>query len=403
MLTDRKIILGITGGIAAYKVIDWLRELRRENAEVTVIMTESATKFVTPLTLAALSGNQVYTDLFDQQEAANIPHINLGRNHDLILIAPATASTIARLANGLADDLLSATTLAGTAKVLICPAMNSNMYLHPATQVNLTKLKEFGYIIMDPENGKMACNEEGPGRLPEWQSVREEILTCFSPQDLSNQAILVSAGPTREPLDPVRYLGNRSTGKMGFALAATAHRRGAKVTLVSGPVTLPHPPGVKVVEVNTATEMHKVIMDLCHDSSIVVKAAAVSDFRPGTYSSRKIKKQTSGLELKLEKNPDILAELGLLKKNNKKFPFLIGFAAESHDLLEEGWRKLKEKNLDMIVVNDITSSDSGFETDSNRVTILDKNGTEKKLPLLSKEETSCQIWDRVVKLMSEDR
>ncbi|MCK5404113.1 MAG: bifunctional phosphopantothenoylcysteine decarboxylase/phosphopantothenate--cysteine ligase CoaBC [Desulfobulbaceae bacterium] len=398
-LTDKKIVLGISGSIAVYKVADWLRSLLKEGGEVNVIMTEAATRFVSPLTFAALSGKKVYSSMFEEENAENIPHISLARDCDLILIAPATAQTIARLAHGLADDLLSAVTLATKAKVVVCPAMNSSMYLHPATQANINKLKEYGYTVVDPASGLMACNEKGPGRLPEWNVIRESILQALAPQDLHGCPVLITAGPTIEPIDSVRFISNRSTGKMGFALARAAHQRGAQVTLITGPSNLPHPPGVHVVSVLTANEMHEAVMTRYDRNRVIVKAAAVSDFRPKTVRSEKIKKAAASLTMTLQPNPDILQELGDRGKESKHPPLLIGFAAESRDHLDEGARKLRDKNLDLIVVNDISATDAGFAVDTNRVTILARNSDASELPLLSKEETAHRIWNRVVKML----
>ncbi len=402
LLADKKILLGITGGIAAYKVIDWVRNLKREGADVTVLMTASATRFVSPLTLAALSGNKVYSDMFEQENAQDIPHISLARDTDLILVAPATATTLARLANGLADELLSAVILATEAKVLLCPAMNSKMYLHAATTRNMRLLREYGYTLIEPAAGEMACGEEGPGRLVEWENARHEILAAFSPQDLLGKRILITAGPTREPIDPARFISNRSTGKMGYALAATAVRRGGNVTLVSGPSDLPLPSGVEFIPVETAEQMRKAVITKARYSDIIIKAAAVSDFRAEKYSSKKVKKSRQELTLALKQNPDILKELGdKKKKSGKKTPILIGFAAESDAQLSEGLRKLKDKNLDMVVINDITRNDAGFAADTNEVIILDRDGTQVRLPLLSKEETADHIWNHIIRLLTD--
>lgn len=400
MLTDKKIILGISGSIAVYKVADWVRELRRAGAEVQVVMTESGTRFVTPLTFAALSGNKVYEGMFDPNDAEQIPHINLAAEADLIIVAPATAQTIARLAHGMADDLLSALVLANQSPVIICPAMNSNMYLHPATQNNLAKVRQFGYRVVDPDSGSLACNTEGPGRLVDWSLAKEVIYATLSPQDMAGRSVLITAGPTREPLDPVRYLGNRSTGRMGFALATTARRRGAKVTLITGPVTLPDPPDIEVLRVNTAAGMAKTVLEQSKEMDVIVKAAAVSDFRPTTYSANKLKKADAEATLPLTRNQDILKTLGENKQEGVK-PLLVGFAAESHDFLDEGWRKLRDKNLDLLALNDITSDDAGFEVETNRITLLDRDGTEEKCPLLSKEETADLIWNRIVGMLDK--
>lgn len=401
-LAGKKILLGVTGSIAAYKTADWVRALRKEESHVSVIMTESGARFVTPLTMAALSGNRVFGDMFDHESAGPIPHITLAKECDLILVAPTTAHTIARLAHGLADDLLSTVVLATDKKVLVCPAMNSTMYNHPATQANLGRIKEFGYEIVEPAVGLMACGDEGPGRLPDWDTVREAIFKTLSTQDLSGCSVLITAGPTREPLDPARFLSNRSTGKMGYAIARTAKRRGGAVTLVSGPTSLPAPPGVKFIRVNTAHEMYQEVLNRQGRHDIVVKAAAVADFRPKTAEPLKQKKRDSALHLELEHNPDILYELGKRKKRSKSSPFLIGFAAESHDHLKEGQKKLQGKNLDLMIVNDILGDDTGFAANSNRVTMLDRTGGIIEVPMLPKEEVADRIWDHALKLFAEE-
>lgn len=398
LLTDKKILLGITGSIAAYKVADWVRALRREGCRVTVVMTDAACRFISPLTMAALSGNPVHTSMFAAEAPEKIPHISLAREHDLLVIAPASAQTIARLAHGLADNLLATIALASSGPVLVCPAMNSAMFRHPATQANLAAISSYGYVIIEPDCGKMACNEEGPGRLTEWENVRQAILTAFAPQDLAGEQVLITAGPTREPFDPVRFLSNPSTGKMGYALAAAAKQRGATVTLISGPASLSAPPGVRCIQVTSALEMRTHVLACLDTATIVVKAAAVSDFRPAETADHKIKKGQSELSLQLVANPDILKELGKRKESSTKSPLLVGFAAESRDHLKEGARKLKEKNLDLIVINDIGGTETGFGVGTNRVTLLDRNGAQEEVPLLSKEEVAHRIWDAVARL-----
>lgn len=398
ILTGKKILLGVTGSIAAFKAVSWASELRRDGAVVTVVMTGAGTRFVAPLTFAAVSGNRVYTDMFDPGTPEDIPHISLARTADLVLVAPATASTIARLANGQADDLLSTIVLATRAPVVVCPAMNSNMLLHQATQANLVRLREYGYLVVAPDSGILACGEEGPGRLPEWDTVREEIMTALSPADLQGRTVLVTAGPTREPLDPARFLSNPSTGKMGYLLARTARRRGAKVLLVSGPSSLPLPPGVEAIRVETATEMHEAVMARWQDAEVVVKSAAVADFRPAVCEAHKVKKEDAGLELQLVRTPDILKELAA-GRGSSHVPLLVGFAAESRDHLAAGRRKLAAKNIDLLVVNDIGGQHTGFGADTNQVTLLDTSGAAEELPLLSKEETADLIWDRVAGML----
>jgi phosphopantothenoylcysteine decarboxylase / phosphopantothenate---cysteine ligase len=401
LLANKTVLLGVTGSIAVYKTVDWLRALTGEGARVRVVMTEAACRFVPPLTFAALSGQKVHTDMFAAEDVETIPHISLARESDLILVAPATASTIARLAHGLADDLLSTVVLATRAKVIVCPAMNSRMYTHPATQANLDRLTTYGYEVLTPTSGPLACGEDGPGRLPDWDEVREKLLAALSARDLDGQRVLITAGPTHEPLDPVRYLGNRSSGKMGYALARTARRRGATVTLVSGPAHLPAPPGVELVRIRTAAEMHQEVMGRAAEMAVVIKAAAVSDFRPAVREKQKIKKTTVAPDLTLTANQDILAELGKQRTHQDDLPLLVGFAAESRDHLAAGRQKLRAKNLDLLAVNDILAEDAGFGVDTNRILLIDRTETHQELPLLSKEETADLIWDRVVRLLSE--
>ncbi len=399
-LSGKKILLGVSGSIAAYKAAEWVRHLRRAGAAVQVVMTPGATRFVAPLTFAALSGQPVYTEMFAAQAGETMPHIDLGKDCDLILLAPATAQTIARLAHGFASQLLDTVVLAAICKVLLCPAMNSRMYLHPATQDNLRRLGEFGYEVLTPDSGALACGEEGPGRLPEWSAVWPRLQAVFCPQDLLGQKILVTAGPTREPLDPVRFLGNPSSGKMGYALAATACQRGARVTLVSGPTHLAPPPGVEFISIETAAEMAELVLARAQEYSLIAKCAAVADFRPARHETHKIKKSAAPTTLALLPNPDILLELGRRKRQDPTFPFLLGFAAESENHRQEGLRKLRAKNLDLIVVNDILNPESGFAVDSNRVLLLDREERETQLPLLSKEETAHRIWEAVAQLLA---
>ncbi|WP_275805045.1 bifunctional phosphopantothenoylcysteine decarboxylase/phosphopantothenate--cysteine ligase CoaBC [Desulfurivibrio dismutans] len=399
LLNDKRILLGISGGIAAYKAADWVRQLRREGAEVTVMMTDAAQSFVTPLTFAALSGKRVHTTMLAAEDGEYLPHINLGRDHDLVLLAPATANTIARLARGQADELVSTVVLAARAKILLCPAMNSEMYRHPATQYNLGRLKEYGYTIIEPDCGELACGDQGPGRLAEWETVRQAVIAALTPQDLLGRNILVTAGPTWEPLDPVRLLTNRSSGKMGYALAAAARRRGASVTLVSGPGSITPPAGVELIPVVTATEMHQAVCQRVDNTDIMIMAAAVSDYRPAHYEPHKIKKGATDAALPLVSNPDILRELGERKKSAACFPLLVGFAAESENHRDEGQRKLTSKNLDLIAINDISAEDAGFAVDNNRVTLLDRNGAVEELPLLSKEEVAHRILNTILRLI----
>ena len=397
VLSGKKIVIGITGSIAAFKVAGWVSSLVQDGADVNVLMTDAAEEFVGPLTFSALSGKPVLNDMFASEQLHSISHIELGQNADLVCIAPATANTIAKLSCGMADDLISTTVLAATCPVMIVPAMNSRMYINTLTQANIQKLKGAGYTVVEPETGKMACGSEGPGRLPEWKSVAVRIQNILSRQDLAGEKILITAGPTREPLDPARFLSNRSSGRMGYALAEAARRRGADVTLVSGPTSLDVPYGVKMVSVQTAAEMYEAVTGLHKDASVIIKAAAVSDFRPAVFAKDKVKKEGAEMCVDLELTTDILKELGQQKEN---FGYLlVGFAAESCDLLNAGRKKLSEKNLDLIALNDISNANTGFESVTNQVTLLDKNGTTE-LPLTSKDETADLILDRVVSLLS---
>ncbi len=396
-LQGKRILLGVTGSIAAYKAAEWIRSLVKEEAIVTVVMTKSAERFVAPLTFSALSGNQVYRDMFDDEPDRVMAHINLSREADAILVAPATARTIARLSSGMPDDLLSTVILAARIPVVVCPAMNSNMLEHPATQQNINCLQQYGYHLVQPGSGSLACGDTGDGRLPDWDVAREALLALFEPKDLECRKVLITAGPTREPLDPARFLSNRSSGKMGFALARTARRRGAEVTLVTGPVALIDPPGVEVVRVTTAEEMREVVMQRSGTVQVIVKSAAVADFKPAAYQGHKIKKTDQLFKLDLVKNTDILAGLG---ENRIQGQVLVGFAAESRNHVGEGQRKLKEKNLDLIVVNDILGAQTGFDVETNQVTLIDKTGVAV-LPLLTKEDTANRIWNKVISLLHE--
>ncbi|MCI5220605.1 MAG: bifunctional phosphopantothenoylcysteine decarboxylase/phosphopantothenate--cysteine ligase CoaBC, partial [Candidatus Electrothrix sp. LOE2] len=377
----------------------WVSSLVKEEARVTVMMTESAARFVTPLTFGALSRNQVYTDMFSAGAEEIMAHITLSGDADAILIAPATAQTIARLAHGMADNLLSAAVLAAAAPVVVCPAMNAQMLAHPATQRNLAVLQELGYLIVEPECGPLACGEVGTGRLAEWDTVRETLLGLFVAQDLAGQHVLITAGPTREPLDPARYLSNRSSGKMGYALARTARRRGAKVTLISGPTNLPAPPGITTVPVQTAAEMAEAVREHAPAANIIVKAAAVADFKPKKVASLKIKKAGADLQLELEPTQDILATLGRERRVNQ---VLVGFAAESNNHEAEGRCKLEAKKADLIVVNDILGKRTGFDVDTNQVTLITRYGAEQ-LALLSKEETANCIWNKIIMLSNDSK
>lgn len=395
VFAGKRIVIGVCGSIAAFKVAGWVSELAKEEAMVSVVMTGSAVEFVAPLTFAALSGNDVHTAMFGAGKEDSMAHISIGRDADVLLVAPATANVIARLAAGMADDLLTTTILATRAKVLICPAMNSRMYTHPATRRNLQILKDLGYLIIDPESGMMACKEEGEGRLAEWDTVKEYLAKSVTPQTLLGHKVLITAGPTREHLDPARFLSNRSSGKMGYALARSAFRRGAEVLLVSGPTALPNPPGVTRLNVETALEMYETVLAHAGQCSVIVKAAAVADYRPEKLHDHKVKKENIDVKLVLESNPDILLELGRRKKTGQ---ILVGFAAESRNLVEEGQKKRKKKNLDLIAVNDISGESTGFEVETNQVLLISATGTEI-LPHTSKTHTADLLWERISSLL----
>lgn len=391
-------MLGVTGSIAAYKAVELVRELSRQGASVTVVMTKNAGKFIGPITFQAISGNAVYTDFFGTP-AEPTPHINLPRQADAIVIAPATANFIAKMANGIADDLLSTITLAAQRPILVCPAMNSAMYGHPATKANLERLIEYGHQIVEPESGPLACGDEGPGRLAEPSAICEAIKIVLEKKDLQGRKIVVTAGPTEEPIDPVRFISNRSSGKMGYSLARVARRRGAEVVLISGPTCLSRPWGVEFVPVRTAAEMYKAVMSCFDRAAVVIKAAAVSDYGTSTVIPQKLKKGTPELSLKLTRTPDILQELGKRKKRQ----FLVGFAAESKNLIAEARRKLQEKNLDLIVANNITVPGAGFGFDTNQVKIITADGGVIDSPLLDKEEIAYIILDKVLEVLQRRR
>lgn len=393
MLKGKTVVLGVCGGIAAYKAVDVVSRLIKLDAEVHVVMTESATHFVTPLTFREISAQPVHTSLWEDPKTWNVEHIALARRADLFVIAPASANMIGKLANGIADDFLSTTVMATPAPVMIFPAMNTNMYLNPSVQGNLATLKSRGLQIVDPASGMLACGTEGIGRLPESSDIVERIVSHFQYSgSLHGMRFLVTAGGTREPIDPVRFIGNRSSGKMGYAIAAAAAERGAVVTLVSGPVSLSTPCGVNRVAVESASQMREAVLAAFPETDVVIKAAAVADYRPETAAGQKIKKTSDTMTLVLAKNPDILAELGRLKTTQ----FLVGFAAETQELVAHATEKLQKKNLDMLVANDVTLNGAGFDSDTNIVRILSRDGSMEELPKMSKTELGRVILDRIV-------
>jgi len=387
-------VVGLSGSIAAFKIATWVSDLAKEESLVHVVMSRAAEKFITPLTFGALSSNPVHTEMFSIGQYHSMAHIDLGREADVVIIAPASANTIAKLAGGFADNLLTTTVLATNAPVMVFPAMNSKMYSNKVTQENIRKLQGLGFLVVTPDSGMMACKEEGQGRLPEWEVAKEHIAKAMSKKDLLGKHFLVTAGPTREAIDPARYLSNRSSGKMGYALARCAWRRGAHVTLVSGPTSLSNPVGVQCVHVNSAIQMYDAVMSHSSNADVVIKAAAVADYRPEVRSEHKVKKNHINLSMGLAQNPDILLELG---QNKRDEMLLVGFAAESENLKEEGRKKLKKKNLDLIAVNDISKKNSGFESDTNKVLLID-GASEKQLPLTTKDATADLILNKIVSL-----
>ena len=398
MLKGKEIVLGVTGGIAAYKAVELLRLLTKAGANVHVIMTGEAMEFVAPLTFQTLSMNPVYTDLFSLISERDIGHIALADRADLLVIAPATANIIGKIAAGLADDLLTTTVMATKAPVLIAPAMNVNMYRNSIYRENVDKLARHGFRFVEPIKGMLACGWEGEGKLQEPQIIFEEIVSALTPKDLAGEKVIITAGPTREELDPVRFISNYSSGKMGYALATAARRRGAAVTLVSGPTCLEDPHGVETVRVVSAEEMREAVLGRLSDSTIVIKAAAVADYRPEARAERKIKKSGATVTLKLAKNPDILAEIGNIKGSRT----VVGFAAETDELMENARDKLRRKNLDMVVANDVSQEGAGFDVDTNVVKLLFREGDVESIPLMGKDELADIILDRVASLRRQE-
>lgn len=391
VLTDKKIVLGITGGIAAYKAAGLTRLLVTRGAAVKVIMTRNAAEFITPLTLQTLSGNPVYREMFSPWDHEELAHIALADFADVFVVAPATANVIGKVAAGIADDLLTTTIMATKAPVLFCPGMNDVMLASAVVQENLQMLAARGYFLLEPGYGGLACKTEGAGRLPEREEILEEIERILTPKDLVGERILVTAGPTREAFDPVRFITNHSSGKMGYALVLMAQRRGAEVTLVSGPTNLSPPRGVQFFPVTTACEMRDAVLAHAEQATVIIKAAAVADYRPSLRSESKIKKGEESLPLHLERNPDIIEELG--KRKGKRL--LIGFAMETENLRENALAKLKAKNMDYIVANLLSQEGAGFQTDTNIVTIIGRDGEREELPLMDKLQVADRILDKI--------
>lgn len=397
MLSNKTIVLGITGSIAAYKAAAIASQLTQAGAKVNVIMTKEAIQFISPITFRAITSRPVVTEMFDLASEFSIGHVSLAKAADIVVIAPATANIIAKLAAGIADDMLCCTVLATKAPVLIAPAMETNMYNNPVTQDNVSKLKARGFVIIAPATGWLASGKEGPGRLADINDIIDGICQVLERGgDLAGKHIVVTAGGTQEPIDPVRYISNRSSGKMGYALAEAARDRGAKVTLVTAPTSLDEPAGVDVVKVGTAREMSQAVGKVTPKADALIMAAAVADYRPIKAAKDKIKKGEAGLTLKLECTPDIL---GTVKGNFIK----VGFAAESNNLVKNAKQKLQQKGLDFIVANDITASDSGFGADTNRVTVIDRESKVDSLPLMPKREVADKVLDRVVELLPKPK
>ncbi|MDD3293902.1 MAG: bifunctional phosphopantothenoylcysteine decarboxylase/phosphopantothenate--cysteine ligase CoaBC [Geobacteraceae bacterium] len=398
-MKGKVIILGVTGGIAAYKAAELLRLFVKAGADAHVIMTKAAQRFVTPLTFQTLSGNPVHTKMFNLIDEREIGHISLSERADIIVIAPATANFIGKVASGIADDLLTTTVMATKAPILIAPAMNTAMYHNPIYRENEEKLRRLGCHFVDPSTGMLACGWEGEGKLQEPAVIFEAAGTVLSPKDFCGRTVIVTAGPTREEMDPVRFFSNYSSGKMGYAIARAARRRGARVSLVTGPVSLAAPWGVETISVTSAREMREAVLRLFDSADVVIKTAAVADYRPEERSSSKIRKGETPLTVKLVKNPDILAELG----RNKGDCFLVGFAAETGDAAESAARKLSEKNLDMVVGNDVTCAGAGFAVDTNIVKILTRDGRTEAMPLMGKDELADEILDRISERLGQGR
>ena len=389
------VLLGVTGGIAAYKAADIVSRLIKQDVNVDVIMTKYAQEFITPMTFQSLSGNKTVTDMFDTSFRPDIEHISLAKKADVILIAPATANIIAKIAHGIADDMLTTVVLASKAKLIIAPAMNTVMYEAEVTQNNIKTLKERGVIVIDPVEGLLACNDLGRGKMEEPENIVEAVLyhlTCS--RDLEGKKVLITAGPTRESIDPVRFITNRSTGKMGYEMAREAKRRGADVTLVSGRVNLKAPYGVNLINIESAQDMYEEVMKRAGESDIIIKSAAVADYTPQNKSNIKIKKQSGDMKIELERTHDILFEVGQAKTDQQ---ILVGFAAETNDVIENAKSKMQRKNLDFIIANDVKKEGAGFGTDTNIVTIIPRQGEVEPLPVMKKSEVARAVFDRILK------
>ncbi|HXG16469.1 MAG TPA: bifunctional phosphopantothenoylcysteine decarboxylase/phosphopantothenate--cysteine ligase CoaBC [Calidithermus sp.] len=398
-LDGRELVLGVSGSIAAYKAVYLLRELVRLGARVTVCLTEHARHFVGPLTFRTLSGRPVLTDLFDPQSGEAVEHVALAERADAVVVAPATANVLAKAAHGLADDALTTVLLAARGPVLMAPAMDGGMWTHPAVAANVARLRERGVTVLEPDRGALASGLSGPGRLPEVEAIVEALLGLLTPhRDLAGERVLVTAGPTREFIDPVRFLSNRSSGRMGYSLARAAARRGAEVTLVSGPTALTPPPGVSFVPVQTAEEMREAVLQHLGAATIVIKAAAVADYRAKHPAATKIKRRQD-VTLELTPNPDILAEVAARGTG----AFIVGFAAETDQVLANARAKLQAKNIDLLVVNDVSRRDIGFDAEDNQVLLLDRWGGERALPRMAKADLADEILSHILALRASAR
>ncbi|KGF15467.1 phosphopantothenoylcysteine decarboxylase [Peptostreptococcus sp. MV1] len=396
MLSNKTIVVGVTGGIAAYKACDVVSKLKKLNANIHVVMTESACEFVNPMTFQTLSNNFVINDMFKEPKTWEVEHIELAKKADAFLIVPATANFIGKLASGIADDMLTTTVMATRAQVIVAPAMNTNMYTNKIVQDNIHKLSDLGYMFIEPASGRLACGDIGPGKLADVDDIIKHVVTFFeeksTDKDLVGRKIMISAGPTIEAIDPVRYITNRSSGKMGYAIAKRAVARGAQVTLVSGKTDLDIPKGLaKFIAIESADDLYKNLVSEFDSNEVVIQSAAVADYKPKSYSDKKIKKKDSDLCIELSRNKDIAHELGKIKGDK----VLVGFAAETNDVLENAAKKVKKKNLDFIVANDLTKQGAGFATETNIVKIIDADGRINEYPKLLKSEVGDKILDKV--------
>lgn len=392
MLEGKHIVLGVTGSIAAYKIASLASMLKKKQADVTVIMTQNATNFINPITFETLTGNKCLVDTFDRNFQYSVEHVALAKQADVFMVAPASANVIAKAAHGLADDMLTTTLLACTCPKIVAPAMNTRMFQNEIVQDNLKRLEHYGMEVIHPASGYLACGDTGEGKMPEPEVLYEYIVKALTPKDMSGRHVLVTAGPTRERMDPVRYISNHSTGKMGYAIATQAMRRGADVTLVSGRVTIQPPIGVHVVSIVSAADMAQAVKDRADEQDIIIKAAAVADYRPADVSDEKVKKKDDNLSLALERTEDILAYLGAHRREGQ---FLCGFSMETEHMIENSRAKLEKKNIDMIVANNLKQKGAGFGTDTNVVTLLTREETVE-LPMMSKEEVADALLDYIM-------